>query len=87
LKFRLRATSATGRGTLGVGDLDQRRAEAAAACRRPFSPPSKVSFQVNGFGGAETVCAEEMDQFGIIPVDQRVYFLNAEFSQVIHKFI
>ena len=28
-----------------------------------------------------------MDQFGIIPVDQGVYFLNAEFFQMIYKFI
>jgi hypothetical protein len=34
------------------------------------SPTSKVSFQVNGFGGAKLVRAKEMYQFGIIPVDQ-----------------
>jgi hypothetical protein len=33
------------------------------------------------------VGAEEIYQFGIIPVDQGVYFLNAEGSQMIHKFI
>ena len=42
------------------------------------SPTSKVSFQVNGFGGAELVRAKEMYQFGIIPVDQGAYFLNAD---------
>jgi len=31
--------------------------------------PSEASFQVNGFGGAKLVRAEEMYQFGIIPVD------------------
>ena len=50
------------------------------------SPTSKDSFQVNGFGGAKLVRAKKMDQFGIIPVDQGVYFLNADFSQMIHKF-
>ena len=38
------------------------------------SPTSKASFQVNGFGGAKLVRAKEMYQFGIIPVDQGVYF-------------
>jgi len=33
------------------------------------------------------VRAKEMYQFGIIPVDQGVYFLNADFFQMIHKFI
>ncbi len=47
----------------------------------------KASFQVNGFGGAKLVRAKEMYQFGIIPVDQGVYFSNAECSQMIHKFI
>ena len=42
------------------------------------SPTSKASFQVNGFGGAKLVRAKEMYQFGIIPVDQGVYFLNAD---------
>ena len=42
--------------------------------------PSKVSFQVNGLGGAKLVRAEKMDQFGVIPIDQGVYFLNAQFS-------
>ena len=28
-----------------------------------------------------------MRHFGIIPVDQGVYSFNAEFSQMIHKFI
>ncbi|MGA9234398.1 MAG: hypothetical protein WBV91_06190, partial [Desulfobacterales bacterium] len=51
------------------------------------SPTSKPSFQVNGFGGAELVCAKELYQFGIIPVDQGVYFLNADLFQMIHKFI
>jgi hypothetical protein len=51
------------------------------------SPTSKSSFQINGFGGAKLVRAEEMDQLGIIPVDQSVYFLNADFFQMIHKFI
>jgi hypothetical protein len=51
------------------------------------SPTSKGSFQVNGFGGAKVVRAKEMYQFGIIPVDQGVYFLNADFSQMIRKFI
>src|SRR5210317_1902747 len=51
------------------------------------SPASKASFQVNRFGGANSVRAEEMYQFGIIPVDQSVYFLNAEFFQMIYKFI
>ena len=50
------------------------------------SPTSKASFQVNGFGGTELVCAKEIYQFGIIPVDQGVNFLNADFSQMIHKF-
>ena len=42
------------------------------------SMTSKASFQVNGFGGTKLVGAKEMYQFGIIPVDQGVYFLNAE---------
>jgi len=42
------------------------------------SRASKPSFQVNGFGGTKLVRAKEMYQFGIIPVDQGVYFLNAE---------
>jgi len=33
------------------------------------SPTSKPAFKVNGFGGAKLVGAEEMYQFGIIPVD------------------
>ncbi len=40
--------------------------------------PSKGSFQVNGFGGAKMVRAKEMNQVGIIPIDQGVYFLNPE---------
>src|SRR4030042_4329204 len=48
---------------------------------------TKASFQVNGFGGAKVVRAKEMYQFGIIPVNQGVYFLNAESFQMIHKFI
>ena len=32
------------------------------------------------------VDAKEMDQFGIIPVDQGVYFLNTDVFQMIHKF-
>ena len=42
------------------------------------SRTSKPSFQVNGFGGAKLVRAKEMYQFGIIPINQGVYFLNAE---------
>jgi hypothetical protein len=42
---------------------------------------SKASFQINnGFGRAKLVRAKEMHQLGIIPVDQGVYFLNAECS-------
>ncbi len=48
---------------------------------------SKVAFQVNGFGGAEVVRAEKMNQLRIIPVHQGVYFLYAKTSQVIYKFI
>ena len=33
------------------------------------------------------VRAKEMYQFGIIPIDQGVYFFNAEISQMIHEFI
>ena len=39
---------------------------------------SKASFQVDGFGGAKLIRAKKMYQFRIIPVDQGVYFLNAE---------
>ncbi len=53
--------------------------------RRP-SRTLKDSFQVNGFGGAELVRAKEMDQFGIIPVDQGVYLFYAESSAVSCKF-
>ena len=53
----------------------------------PPSPTSKAAFQVNGFGGAKFVRAKKLYQFGIIPVDQGVYFLNADFFQMIHKFI
>jgi hypothetical protein len=52
-----------------------------------LSPTSKASFQVDGFRKAKLVRAKEMYQLGIIPVDQGVYFLNADISQVIHKFI
>ena len=50
-------------------------------------PTSKVSFQVNGFGGAKLVRDKELYKFGIIPIDQGVYLLNADFSQMTHKFI
>ena len=40
---------------------------------------SKASFQVNSFGGAKLVRAKEMCQFGIILVDQGVYFSMASF--------
>ena len=33
------------------------------------------------------VRAKEMHQFGIISVDQDIYFLNVEISQMIHKLI
>ena len=36
------------------------------------SPTSKVSFQVNGFGGGKSVRDKEMCQLGIILVDQGV---------------
>ena len=42
------------------------------------SPLSKTSFQINGLGRAEMVGAKEMDQAGIIPVDQGLHLLNAE---------
>jgi hypothetical protein len=57
-----------------------------STCRPPNPLPTlKASFQVYGFGGAELVRTEEMDQFGIIPLDQGVHLLNAEFFQVIHE--
>jgi hypothetical protein len=43
---------------------------------------SQASFQVNGLGGVKLVRAKKLYQFGIIPVDQGVYFLNAEFFQI-----
>jgi len=51
------------------------------------SPTSKLSFRIDGFGRAELIGAKEIYHFGIIPGDQGVYFLNAGFFQMIHKFI
>jgi len=43
---------------------------------------SEASFLVDGFGGAEFVCAKEMYQFGIIPVDQGIYLPDADCFQI-----
>jgi hypothetical protein len=40
------------------------------------SPTSKASFQIHGFGWDKFVRAKKLYQFGIIPVDQGVHFLN-----------
>jgi hypothetical protein len=39
---------------------------------------SNGSFQINGFGGTELVCAEEVYQLGIVPGNQRADFFYAE---------
>jgi hypothetical protein len=49
--------------------------------------PSETSFRINGLGRAERVCAEKMDQLGIIPVDEGIYFLHAELFQMVHEFV
>ena len=44
-----------------------------------FSPFSKTALQVDGLGGAEAVGAEEMNEPGVVPVDQGVDLLDPEF--------
>ena len=48
-----------------------------------FSPFSQATLQVDGLRGAEAVGAEEMDEPGIVPVDQGVDLLDAELPQVV----
>jgi hypothetical protein len=60
---------------------------ATAHCSGRPVAASQAALQVDGLGGAEAVRAEEMDQFGIVPVDVGVDFLDAEFAQMVDEFI